>query len=226
MKISAATVSRAYDLFSMTKDEIRGRLFLLFVSEDTADSYKQKSVSVRNYYGYPAVIGLFVRQDDDEVVSIVPNYTDAIAEKLGMDMDELFEAARVNMMSLFPARKLEALADDVDSVDYVAVAEKIIGITTDNGLFATAILYDGLVEKLSSFYSGSNLWLLPSSVHEWLVVPCDLFPGKTAEVWTRLVDMTTEVNSIMDSVDILGRYPLYYDAKKGVILTSEEIGMV
>lgn len=223
MKISVATVSRAYDLFSMTKDEIRGRLFLLFVSEGTADSYKQKDVSVRNYYGYPAVIGLFVRQDDDELISIVPNYTDAIAEKLGMDMDELFEAARVNMMSFFPARKLEALADDTDSV---AVAEKITGITTDNGLFATAILYDGLVEKLSSFYSGSNLWLLPSSVHEWLAVPCDLFPGKTAEVWTQLVDMATEVNSIMDSVDILGRYPLYYDAKKGVILTSEELGMV
>lgn len=223
MKISVATVSRAYDLFSMTKDEIRGRLFLLFVSEGTADSYKQKDVSVRNYYGYPAVIGLFVRQDDDELISIVPNYTDAIAEKLGMDMDELFEAARVNMMSFFPARKLEALADDTDSV---AVAEKITGITTDNGLFATAILYDGLVEKLSSFYSGSNLWLLPSSVHEWLVVPCDRFPGKTEEVWTGLVDIITGVNSTMDPNDTLGRYPLYYDAKKRVILTSEEIGMV
>lgn len=104
-----------------------------------------------------------------------------IQEKWGVSVEQLFKMAKKNTEKLLPAKVSElrqmvsAYADpeELMAEKELTNEEKIDMIVVSNELGingAAAILYEGVIEKLAEDYK-SDLYLLPSSIHEMIVVP-------------------------------------------------------
>lgn len=109
-----------------------------------------------------------------------------IQEKWNVSVEQLFKMAKKNTEQLLPAeinelRQLVSAYADPEEVMTAAVMtekeltneEKIDMIVVSNELGingAAAVLYEGVIEKLAEKYK-TDLYLLPSSIHEMIVVP-------------------------------------------------------
>ena len=74
---------------------------------------------------------------------------------------------------------------------------------------AAAILYEGRLEKIGD-YLKENYYVLPSSVHEVIIVPESEAPGQ-AEL-SRLVKEINETQ--VDPEEVLSNHAYYYDRKQ------------
>ncbi len=104
-----------------------------------------------------------------------------IQEKWNVSVEQLFKMAKKNTEQLLPAEISElrqlvsAYADpeEVMTEKELTNEEKIDMIVVSNELGingAAAVLYEGVIEKLAEKYK-MDLYLLPSSIHEMIVVP-------------------------------------------------------
>ncbi|MGN0711447.1 MAG: DUF5688 family protein [Anaerovoracaceae bacterium] len=126
-----------------------------------------------------------------------------VAKQLALDETELFELAKENSSRLFPpvVEKLKTIvskhfermgikADICENASDRLYPELIMYVITNrqniNG--ASVILYDGILERLAEKI-GDNLYILPSSIHEVIVMPA--LHNDSAE----LEKMVTEINA-------------------------------
>ena len=91
------------------------------------------------------------------------------ARGAGMNRNAAKELFKMNFRQLFDNMKFKQMCDDI----YLTNKEKIdmIIITNDiriNG--ASVILYEGVIEKIAE-EQNADLFLLPSSIHEMILVP-------------------------------------------------------
>lgn len=104
-----------------------------------------------------------------------------IQEKWNVSVEQLFKMAKKNTEQLLPAeiselRQLVSAYTDPEEVmteKELTNEEKIDMIVVSNELGingAAAVLYEGVIEKLAEKYK-TDLYLLPSSIHEMIVVP-------------------------------------------------------
>jgi hypothetical protein len=103
-------------------------------------------------------------------------------EKAKLDRDELFKLAQKNTGNLFKTR-LYKLADLVKRIcegsiaeDYMSGDEKldqseIYVCTNDSGMFGAAVMLMADVLKNIAERLGGNIYILPSSIHEVIIVP-------------------------------------------------------
>ena len=78
---------------------------------------------------------------------------------------------------------------------------------------AAAILYEDRLEGIGD-YLKENYYVLPSSVHEVIIVPESAAPG-----WEALNALVAEVNETqIEAEDILSDHAYYYDRGKGKLL--------
>ena len=78
---------------------------------------------------------------------------------------------------------------------------------------ASVIFYDGVLEKVSDFFKG-DFYMIPSSVHEFILLPASSKVGVT-----RLNTILNDVNKdFVDEDDILGENVLYYNSREGKIM--------
>lgn len=101
----------------------------------------------------------------------------------GLDANELYEIAVENTPRLLPA-KLSSMFDvlssiifdsnaDPDVFDYINDDIPMYVVTNTNGLNgAISVLYDGLLKGFSDKL-GKDLYLLPSSISEMIILPAD-----------------------------------------------------
>lgn len=137
-----------------------------------------------------------------------------ILEKWGCSVDSLYEAALGNIVHRIPAQVME-LESVLTGKDAPKKPEEVS--CQSNGLYilrnagekygAAALLYPGVLQALAE-NSGADLFLLPSSIHEMLVVKVD---GMEAKELQRIV---IEVNrNELKLGDILSNQVYRYDAK-------------
>lgn len=104
-----------------------------------------------------------------------------IQKKWNVSIEQLFKMAKTNTERLLPVeiselrQMVSAYTDEEGLPDEKELTntEKIDMIVVSNELGingAAAVLYDGVIEKLAEEYE-SDLYLLPSSIHEMIVVP-------------------------------------------------------
>lgn len=119
---------------------------------------------------------------------VVVNYTDQGVETIkitnelmnqwGITTAELYQLAEENTPRIFPAKiqllsellqKQLNLQDEDEVEDELRVPMIILG--NKAGVYgASTILYPGVVEELADKWNG-NLYVLPSSVHEFIILP-------------------------------------------------------
>lgn len=156
---------------------------------------------------------------ESEVMNAVVN--DALAGTLGVTEEELFAAASKNTQRLLPPEVItmgqvmreimtgeklpEGMAEELmDGVN----EEQDMWIISNNMRIngASSVLYEGVLHELAEKV-GSDLYILPSSVHEVIAVP-----AKAGMEPDELRDMVEQINmTTVDLQDRLSNEVYYYD---------------
>lgn len=163
------------------------------------------------------ILRVIVYKDYSGVSSFV--LTDEIIEKLDMDQELLFEKALINTKRLFPHEifpLLDIIRDKADPFGFPDDDSMIGKITVISDpykfLGASALLYPEIFKKLSEDFD-SDLYIMPSSIRDLIVLPCDDFSD-----WRALNEMVIRVNSEdVSAEDKLSDSLYYYDREKNKI---------
>ena len=139
--------------------------------------------------------------------------------------EELLEAAMENTPVLFPP-KLEPLhrmcmqqvireADQMEAEEVVRLLDGDVGgayVVTNESMAAgaAAVLYPGILKSLAEHLE-DDLYLIPSSVHEMIVVPARMFSGRE-----EIDRMLQSVNTMtVPEKEVLSEHCLHYCREDG-----------
>lgn len=129
--------------------------------------------------------------------------TDKMLSLWKISAEELNKVALANTAKLYPPK--------IGILPIGAATNVTLGLTTVNELNgAVALFYPGMAEKLSG-YMGGSYFVIPSSVHELIILPYDFMTP------TELKEKVKTVNDsgILTEEDILSYSVYYYDAVAG-----------
>lgn len=130
--------------------------------------------------------------------------------------NDLYEYASINTSKILPVNiksMFDTLSEMVDMEDLPDTDDFMYVLTNKEKLQgASTILYPDVLSAFAD-RKNANLWLLPSSIHEWIIV-CD--DGNMNR--ETLSEMIQEVNSTQLAVDeILSDHPYYYNRTTKVL---------
>ena len=135
---------------------------------------------------------------------------EGLAEYLGVDRKQLLADAVENGTRIRPAltMPIEAYMKRLGApVDAEPENHLMIATTGDFLYGASVVMYPGFLERISG---GKNLYLIPSSIHEWLYI-------EDRGMFTKeeLTSLLRSVNSeIVSEEEILSDHLYYYEGKE------------
>ena len=135
---------------------------------------------------------------------------EGFAEYLGVDRKQLLADAVDNGTKIRPAMTMpiEAFMRRLGAPVEAEPENNLMIATTEDFLYgASVIMYPGFLERISG---GKNLYLIPSSIHEWLYI-------EDKGMFTReeLTNLLRSVNSeIVSEEEILSDHLYYYEGKE------------
>lgn len=160
--------------------------------------------------------------DESGMQSVV--ITDDLAELMEVNEQELFELASVQTKEMFPP-KIQSMASvltgfmmDAGMPEMDDELREELGFDDEIGMYlvtndyniqgATNMVYDDVLYEASGRV-GEDVYVLPSSIHEFLIVPASM--GDPEE----LSKMVTEINrDHVNQVDRLSNQVFHYDREK------------
>lgn len=189
----------------------------------------------RQFNDLSIIYRLVMKTDDKGIMSmLISNY---MAAKLGIDEEQLFECAMVNTKRFFAPILIDSNevfnfamretqmqdtdSQDTDSMEYMhsAFPENTMWvISNDKNLYGAAyVLYEDLLYELAKKIQ-SNLYILPSSIHEQMLVPSYLGELESLRETVQFVNMRG-----VSSEERLSNQVYYYDrfARTITIATDE-----
>lgn len=130
--------------------------------------------------------------------------------------NDLYEYASINTSKILPAgikSMFDTLSEMVDMEDFCNTDDFMYVLTNKEKLQgASTILYPDVLSAFAD-RKNANLWLLPSSIHEWIIV-CD--DGNMNR--ETLSEMIQEVNGSQLAPDeVLSDHPYYYNRTTKVL---------
>lgn len=196
-KKDSIDMNRLKDI-NFAKDKI---VFQLINTVQNRDMLKR--MPHREFHDLSIVYRLVVEMNENGFSSFL--ITDDYAGNSGMSEEELFALAKDNTWNLLPPKianmrdimKNILALDDMDSLLDDTLDKNLYVISNDRGINGAAtMLYENVFYELATELD-SDLYILPSSVHEVIALAAD---GITPE---ELADMVSEVN--MSKVDLSER---------------------
>lgn len=155
-----------------------------------------------------------VKRDDKGIASAVVRNEDM--EKWGFSTEEIYKIARDNTKRLFPPKldRLDLMLKNF-TVDYSGVPEDtdLYVLTNEQGINgASYMIYKDIIDGFAK-KKGSSLYILPSSIHEVLLLPAELKYNKE-----ELSVMVSEINRyVVSELDYLSDNVYFYDVNDGNI---------
>lgn len=147
----------------------------------------------------------------------------------GIDLEQLYQVALFNTMREFPW-KMDSLAkvigeclrekaagmmtkemlEDIEELEKSENKVNMYVLSNESGINgATCILYDNVIKKFAKVQD-ANVFILPSSIHEVMLVP----ENEETEA-AFLADLVVEANnSAVGLIDLLSNHIYYYDREK------------
>lgn len=157
-------------------------------------------------------------------------------EAWGMDIEDLYSVALFNTMREFPwrmdslakvvaecfgdclpERLKEELLKDIENIKHVENGVNMFVLTNDTGLNgATCILYDNVIRNFAKVQD-CNVFILPASIHEVLLVP------ENVETEPQLLkELVLDANlSAVGLIDLLSDNIYYFDRAKDEVVIYE-----
>lgn len=200
-------------------ENIRGRVIYRLVNYEKNKEILEDCPHIRLYD--LAVTFRWVARIDDVGVS-TSLITNKQVKEWGVSVNDLVLAARQNTPRLFPAQIIdmeEMLAGMVSFILYPSTIPMYILTNKQELNGASALLYG---DKLKDFANkkGADMYILPSSIHEVIMVPADRINDPT-----KLLSIVHDANTTVVSIgDVLSDSVYYYDRKKDQIteIVSDE----
>jgi len=189
------------------KENWKDHVFITLVNRDKNKAMLKSAVS-RPFFDLEMVVRWNLQLSEDSGVMLCPVNA---PEMLGVSGEEFFETARENTRRLFTP-ELELLSDFLNRIGMDEEVEDTVPlyILTHSGRTFGAVMmtYEDVCERTAEKLGGS-FYLLPSSLHEMLVVSERNNIEKDA-----LKGIIHEVNdTLIDKSDILSYSLYYYDEK-------------
>ncbi len=139
-------------------------------------------------------------------------------EMWGQDEESLYQIAAVNMrLNGDPCfKEIEAVLrhmvpEEVMPLSSAGVGIRIYVLTNKNGVFGAAEILDTNTMQAISEMLGDDFIVIPSSVHETIIVPADNVPE-----YSELADMVCEINvTHVDAEERLSNHVYRYDRNEG-----------
>ena len=150
-----------------------------------------EQVPHREFQDLSIVYRIIISADKNAVQST--KITNELAARLGMSEEQLFKCATENTRRIFPpvVRNVNDIISkmlEINGLEDVLPEQTMWVISCENGISgATSMLYEDELHNLAENL-GSDLYILPSSVHEVIAIPSD---GKDPN---ELAQMVAEVN--------------------------------
>ena len=170
------------------------------------------------YNDLAVIFNVPVSIDENGVASLT--LENKLLEKMNISLDELLMNASKNtpeimgtkvqpMESVLFGMLDEEIAEELTSGDNLP----IYIVTNKSGVNgASTILNHGVLEKIAERLNTDSLYLLPSSVHEFLVLPTEC--GEVEEL-NRMVRETN--SSVVNPMEILSDHAYYYSRETGQV---------
>ena len=156
----------------------------------------------------------YVRVEVDDGTFVVKK---KMLEALGLNRNDLFEMAKANQIAR--ADDLEDIGAFLNSmgVPVPGTPEMLIVTTRDKVLGASLAFIPEYMDKLVSSMNLKRVFVLPSSIHECLLVPLVPENDEVAPMLTQLTEMVREVNSsAVKDCEVLADHAYLYTVGKGL----------
>ncbi len=191
--------------FNINVDEISENAIIKLVNYERN---KEKLVDCPHikYLDLAITYRYIVKLDDNGVATALISNKDL--ERVNITEQQLYDIAMANTRSLFPEtiRCMDELIRDIEQICPEEDRNKLFVLTNKSGINgATCMLYDNVVRDFARS-KGKNLYILPSSIHEVIIMCCDEVDKD------RLKGLLKEVNKfIVSQVDYLSDNVYFYD---------------
>ena len=196
-------------------ENIRGRVIYRLVNYEKNKEILEDCPHIRLYD--LAVTFRWVARIDDVGVS-TSLITNKQVKEWGVSVNDLVLAARQNTPRLFPAQIIdmeEMLAGMVSFILYPSALPMYILTNKQELNGASALLYGDILKDFAN-KKGADMYILPSSIHEVIMVPADRINDPT-----KLLSIVHDANTTVVSIgDVLSDSVYYYDRKKDQILVK------
>lgn len=131
--------------------------------------------------------------------------------------EEIYEIAKENTPKLLPYNMipLSSIVDEFDCFNeflelmkFMEIEKEIFILTNKFHTFGTSsILYEDMLETIIKEV-GKDFFLIPSSIHEWIIIPNSLYEKEIID------EIIKEVNdTLLKDDEILGNHCYYYDSE-------------
>lgn len=199
----------------------RDKIFFQFVNTKQNEELLE-TLPHREFHNLSIVYRWLVGTDEEGTATAL--ISNQIADSMGLSEDELYDLAYKNARELFPVRVMK-LRDAIkeliegDDLKFDEVNPRIYVISYSVREYgATAILYSEELQKLAE-QLGEDLYLLPSSLHEMVVVP-----ESVVEDMETIADMVYENNQLIPIGDRLSNEVYKYDRQAQSIVQATNSG--
>lgn len=193
-------------------EKVKPRLYM------EAVSYKYENPYVLMYeYLDMKFVPKILLSDSTSARYVMPA-TKEWAEEMGVTEEEVFAAAIENTPNILKPEihAMSAIISEYAGAgheDLKGLAGADLLVITDerkmNG--ASLILSDTALSRAAEIYKG-NGYILPSSTHEIMAIPAEIFTDETSSLINSLSEMVAEVNDIIPDAEILSYNVYHYDA--------------
>ena len=206
--------------YDMAKPRLRCMLI-----NTSANAELLKKISNKSVLDLSVIYYVCLGQTEEEIISI--NVTKDMLKKWNVTENDLHKAALDNMQQLFPIEFLS-----MENIFGVQLCESEIYALSNKNLNkgAVVILYDDCLKQVSDKLE-DDLYLIPSSVNEWVVLRKqfvnqivrqntdeDMFGLWNKEAKTVIASMIAETNANEVPIDeVLSDHPYFYERKTGLL---------
>ena len=220
--LNKASALEAFTLDVLDYESVKKRLFLRVVNSKTRMLAETSMPSRKILDLVLTCYILKANQGDSFELSCILPVTDDMLKVYGVSEEKLFADTFENSPKIMPARVSplvsilgELSGNEIPDQDglplYVVTNEKMV-----NG--ASALFYPGVMEQVSEELKGS-FYAIPSSVHEFLVLP----DYETNDEGDPLKNMINSVNNeFVVPGERLGEGSYYYDVNTRLFMKTED----
>lgn len=190
--------------------EIRDKIVYRLISRER-NPVLLREIPYVSYLDLAIVFAVILEIDRRGIVTMLIR-TEQLKE-WGIGKEEVYRQACENTRRLLPAdfQSMKAVIEELIMVPCRENEIKLCVLTNRMKRYgAAAVLYEGQLESMGQML-GENYYVLPSSVHEMLILPESCAPE--TEEMNRMIKEINE--AVVDPEEVLGDHVYYYDREKG-----------
>jgi len=187
----------------MDYEQVKQKLFVRICNADTNQELARTCPHKILCEDLMMTVHIVVAGSDNSMATTVVQ--NELMSEYGISEEQLFEDALKNSASILPA-KIGDMSDIIPIPNIFTVVSN-----EKNASGAAVLFYPGVAELISRRVGGDYI-ILPSSIHEVLVLPDD---GNYE--YSIVMNMVSEVNETVDPRERLSGYIYHYDSEAKVI---------